>query len=480
MECLWLTEFYRFAKPFFMTLLGKNLKQLRELIDKKEMSPGEVFRYFKKRINKYNKKLNVFLTETEYKENLNKQGSLYGIPLAVKDNHCTKGLRTTASSKVLDDFVPPYESTVTQKLINCGYSLLGKTNMDAWAHGSSTETSDYGPTKNPWNLTRSPGGSSGGSAAAVSSYLSPAAIGSETAGSIRQPAAWSGIVGLKPTYGRVSRYGVIAMGSSLDCPGPMTLTVEDAAIILKEIAGKDSFDATSSPKPIEDYPKYLGTKKKYKIGIADVYFEGLNKDVEKALYQSIDILKKIGHEIKKINLIHPKYAISDYTIIQRAEVSSNLGRYDGIRYGHHRTAFSYEAKRRSMLGAYTLSYGYYDAYYKKAQKLRTLIIEDFKKIFKEVDLIITPTTPITAIKLGEFVKYPFFGELMDKLAEPSAMAGIPGINVPVGFDRDSLPIGMQIMGNYFEEKEILNLAYQFEQETEFFGVIKKGINNYKD
>jgi len=463
-----------------INLLGKSVVQLRELIKKKEISAKEVFDYFKKRIKRFNRQLNVFLTEAEYKENKNINGELSGIPLAVKDNYCTEEIRTTASSKVLDDFIPPYESTVTQRLINAGYLLLGKTNMDAWAHGSSTETSDYGPTKNPWDLTRSPGGSSGGSAAAVSSYLSPAAIGSETAGSIRQPAAWSGIVGLKPTYGRVSRYGVIAMGSSLDCPGPLTLTVEDAAIILKEIAGNDPFDATSSPKPVEDYSKYLGTKKKYKIGIADEYFDGLDKDVKKEFLNSIDVVRKMGYEIKKINLIHPKYAISDYTIIQRAEVSSNLARYDGIRYGHHRTSFAFEAKRRSMLGAYTLSYGYYDAYYKKAQKLRTLIIEDFKKIFKEVDLIATPTTPITAIKLGEFVKYPFFGELMDKLAEPSSMAGIPGINIPIGFDRNNLPIGMQIMGNYFEEKEILNFAYQFEKETDFFGVIKKGINNYKD
>lgn len=462
-----------------MELLGKTVKQLRDLIVKKEISIDEVSDFFVKRIEKYNPKLNVYLTTVKNEKKL-EQGKLYGIPLAIKDNFCTKGIRTTASSKVLDDFVPPYESTVTDRLKKSGALLLGKTNLDAWAHGSSTETSDYGPTKNPWDLSRSPGGSSGGSAVAVSAYLAPAAIGSETAGSIKQPASWTGVVGLKPTYGRVSRYGVVAMESSLDCPGPLTTNVEDAALILEVIAGKDPYDATSSAVKTVDYSKNLEKKEIMTIGISEDYFEGVDNETKGKVTDAIKIFEKMGHNIKKVKLISPKYAISVYTVIQRSGVSSNLGRYDGVRYGYERKEFGEEAKRRIMLGTYTLSAGYYDAYYKKAQKVRTLIIEDFKNIFKEVDVIIAPTTPITALKLGEFKKYPFFGELMDQLNEPGAIAGIPGINIPVGLDKNNLPVGAQILGNYFNEETILNLAYQFEKETDFFGVIKKGIKRYSD
>jgi len=288
------------------------------------------------------------------------------------------------------------------------------------------------------------------------------------------------VVGLKPTYGRVPRYGVIAMGSSLDCPGPLTLNVEDAAYILSVIAGHDIHDATSSPLPTEDYVTEIKKKKPFTIGISDDYFEGLDKDVATALEKSIEVFKKLGFKTKKIKLLSPNYAISVYTIIQRAEVSSNLARYDGIRYGKDRTFFGDEAKRRIMLGTYTLSYGYYDAFYKKAQKVRTLIIQDFKRAFQDVDFVIGTPTPITALKLGEFSKYPFFGELMDKFNEPGSMAGIPGISIPIGLDSNGLPIGMQLMGNYFRESDVLNAAYQFEQETDYFGVIKKGIERYKD
>lgn len=462
-----------------MELYGKTLTQLKKLIDAKDVKAEEVRDYFLKRIGAYNGKINAYLTVNKEGE-ARAGGILGGVPLAVKDNFCTKGMRTTASSKVLDSFIPPYESTVTKRLKKANAFILGKTNMDAWAHGSSTETSDYGPTHNPWDLSRSPGGSSGGSSAAVSAYLAPAGIGSETAGSIRQPASWSGVVGLKPTYGRVPRYGVIAMGSSLDCPGPLTLDVEDAALLLSVIAGKDELDATSSPVAPVPYLEEMKKKKAYTIGISEDYFEGLDPDVASALEKSIEVFKKLGFKTKKIKLLSPQYAISVYTIIQRAEVSSNLARYDGIRYGAGRQAFGQEAKRRIMLGAYTLSYGYYDAFYKKAQKVRTLIINDFKRAFEEVDFIIGTPTPITALKLGEFEKYPFFGELMDKFNEPGAMAGIPAISLPVGLDRNGLPIGMQLMGNYFREADILNASYQFEKETDYFGVIKKGIANYKD
>ncbi|MFN4212714.1 MAG: amidase family protein [Microgenomates group bacterium] len=455
-----------------MSLLGKSILELKNLIEKKSLSKKELWHYFINRIKKYNLKLNAFITVVEENK--------AGLPVAVKDIYCTKGIRTTAGSKVLDDFIPPYESTVTKKLLMNGFSILGKTNLDAWCHGSSSETSDYGPPKNPWDLSRTPGGSSGGSAAAVSSYLAPAALGTETAGSIRGPASWTGLVGIKPTYGRVSRYGVIAMGSSLDCPGPLTLTVEDAAYVLGLIAGKDSFDATSAKEPVPDYLKLLKERKKLKIGLPEEYFDGVDDQVKEKVISAIKILERLGHKIKKIKLLHPKYAISVYTIIQRAEVSSNLSRYDGIRYGNSRDYFGAEAKRRIMLGTYTLSYGYYDAYYKKAQKVRTLIIEDFKRVFKEVNVIAAPTMPVTALKLGESEKYPFFGELMDMLSEPSAVAGLTAISFPVGLDKNNLPIGMQIIGNYFEEDTILNLAYQFEKETDFFGVIKQGVKNYPD
>lgn len=459
-------------------LLGKTIIEIKDMISLKTISKEEVFSYFNERIHKYNPQLNAFLTVQNKPQN-ESVGILSGIPLAVKDNFCTQGIRTTASAKVLDNFIPPYESTVTMRLKEAGYELLGKTNMDAWAHGSSTETSDYGPTKNPWDSTRSPGGSSGGTAAAVSAYLAPAGIGSETAGSIRQPASWSGVVGLKPTYGRVPRYGVVAMGSSLDCPGPLTLSVEDAALILQVIAGKDPYDATSAPEKTEDYMGGLKKKKTYTIGIAQEYFEGLDEDVKKSLLESIKTFEKMGFKTKPVSLLSPQYAISVYTIIQRAEVMSNLARYDGIRYGNPRTTFGYEAKRRSMLGTYTLSYGYYDAFFKKAQKVRTLIIEDFKKVFRDVDFVIGTPTPITALKLGEFSQYPFFGELMDKFNEPGAMAGIPGISLPSGLDRNGLPMSIHLMADYFREADLLNAAYQFEKETDFMGVIKRGVQNFK-
>jgi len=462
-----------------MDLLGKSVLDLKQLISKKEISADELFKYFHKRIINHDQKLKAFITVLNYEKN-NNDGELSGIPISLKDNYSTKKIRTTASAKVLDNYIPPYNATVTQKLLDAGICLQGKTNMDAWAHGSSTETSDYGATRNPWDINRAPGGSSGGAAAAVSAYLSPAAIGSETAGSIRLPAAWSGVIGLKPTYGRVSRYGVIAMGSSFDCPGPITLTVEDAALILKVIAGHDKYDATTSPIAVDDYQTEIKKPRQHmSIGIADEYFEGLEDSLKQKISDSIKVLEKLGHKIKKISLIPPKYAISVYTILQRAEVSSNLSRYDGIRYANDRTYFGAEAKRRIMLGTYTLSYGYYDAFYKKAQKVRTLIIEDFNRAFKDVDVIVAPTTPITALKLGEFEKYPFFGEVMDILNEPAAVAGIPAISIPAGLDKNNLPVGLQIMGKHFDEKTILNLAYQFEKETDFFGVIKRGVKNYE-
>ncbi|OGK60705.1 hypothetical protein A3G65_02590 [Candidatus Roizmanbacteria bacterium RIFCSPLOWO2_12_FULL_37_7b] len=369
----------------------------------------------------------------------------------------------------------PYAATITHKLTQAGATILGKTNMDAWAHGSSTETSDFGITTNPYNVAFVAGGSSGGSAAAVAAGLVPAAIGTETAGSIRGPASWSGVVGLKPTYGRVSRYGIIAMGSSWDCPGPITQTVEDAALLLEILAGVDRYDATSINAPVERYKKQLEENKKFTIGVADEYFDGVDKDVMKSVDSSLSRLTKLGHRIKKIHLMHPKYAISVYMLLQRSEVSSNLGRYDGIRYGKNRSYFGQEAQRRIMLGSYALSTGYYDKYYKKAQKVRYIIREDFEKVFQDVDIIFAPTMPITATRIGDISSFSFYGEQMDVLAEPAAAAGIPAITIPAGIDHKGLPIGVQFMGPYLGESLILQAAYQLEKEIQFdrLSVMKK-------
>ncbi|MEK7558971.1 MAG: Asp-tRNA(Asn)/Glu-tRNA(Gln) amidotransferase subunit GatA [Patescibacteria group bacterium] len=455
------------------------IAQAKEKLKKKEISSTELTKACLDRIKKLQEKLNVFVTITE-KEALDrarkadeelKNGSdlpLLGIPIAVKDNFCTMGVRTTASSKVLDDFIPPYESTVTQKLKNAGMVMLGKTNMDAWAHGSSTETSDYGPTLNPWNTKHLPGGSSGGSAAATAADMSIGSIGSETAGSIRQPASWCGVIGLKPTYGRVSRYGVVAMGSSLDSPGPITKSVEDAALILEIIAGHDPMDATTSSLPVPKYTTSIGkSDKKLRIGISKNYLEGVDNKVIKVFEDTKKLFEKLGHTFVELELFNPKYAIDVYTILQRSEVSSNLARYDGIRYGNDRSFFGEEAKRRIMLGTFTLSSGYYDAYYKKAQKVRTIIIKDFDEAFKKVDFILAPTGPTPALVLGASEGQSMFGELADVLVEPSSIAGLTGINLPAGFSNDGLPIGMQLIGPQFSEPGIISIGYEFEKETEF-------------
>ncbi len=451
-----------------MMTISRLLKDYRS----KKTSPSDVVRRVLDASEKAGSRLNAFVTLTA-KEALSAAEKvrdfdrpLSGIPIAIKDNFCTRNIRTTASAKLLDNFIPPYDATVVKKLKDAGAIIIGKTNMDAWAHGSSTETSDYGTSKNPYDLTRVPGGSSGGSAAIVASGASPFAIGSETAGSIRQPAAWCGVVGLKPTYGRVSRYGLIAMGSSLDSPGPLTRTVEDSAILLQVLAGHDRYDATTGLEPVPDYIAEMGRKRKYTVGISDDYLEGVDGKIVSAFNATVETLRKKGHKIKKIRLIPPKYSISVYTVIQRAEVSSNLARFDGIRYGYPRTAFSEQAKRRMMLGAFTLSVGYYDAYYLKAQKVRTLIIDDFKRAFKDIDLILAPTTPTTALKIGESADNPMFGEMMDVLVEASSIAGLPGINIPVGLS-DGLPIGLQIMAPWFEEGKVLDLARQLELELDF-------------
>jgi len=454
-----------------------NLKQAREGLIKKEFSSVELTKACIDQIEKTDEKLNVFVTFTK-KEALDNakvademilSGNdlpLLGIPIAIKDNFSTKGIRTTASAKVLDDYIPPYDATVVKKLKEAGMVMLGKTNMDAWAHGSSTETSDYGASKNPWNTNHLPGGSSGGSAAAVAANQCIAAIGSETAGSIRQPASWCGVVGLKPTYGRVSRYGVIAMGSSLDSPGPITKTVEDSAYILNLLAGADEMDATTSPLTPSDFLEALINKKSdIVIGVSEDYFKGVDKEVSEKVKNAIRKLENLGLKVEEIKLFDPKYAIDVYTILQRSEVSSNLARFDGIRYGSTRQSFSEEAKRRIMFGTHALSSGYYDQYYNKASKVRAVIVDDFKKAFEKVDVILSPTSPTLALPVGATKDSAMFGEMADVLVEPSSIAGLTGINVPVGFSTLGLPIGMQIIGPQFCESRVLQLANYYEKNT---------------
>ncbi len=461
-----------------MKLNELTIKQAQEGLAKKEFSSMDLVEACFKRIKEAEPKIHAFLTvsEKEAREEAKKARTkraedypLLGIPISVKDNYCTRGIKTTAASQVLENYIPPYDATVIKKLKAAGAIILGKTNMDAWAHGSSTETSDFGPTYNPWDTSKLPGGSSGGSAASIAADEIIGSIGSETAGSIRQPASWCGVVGFKPTYGRVSRYGLIAMASSTDSPGPLTKTVEDAAILLQVLAGKDEQDATTSSKEVPNYLANINNSiKGLRIGISEDYFKVCEPQVKEIVLKAIKALEESGAQVKNLNLFNPKYAISVYTILQRSEVSSNLARFDGIRYGEKRDKFQEEAKRRIMLGTYCLSAGYYNAYYLKAQKIRTLICKDFEEAFKNVDVIIGPTTPSTALPVGSSKNHPMFGEVADMLVEPSTIAGLPGVNVNCGFTKENLPVGMQIMGPQFSEDLILRVANFYQQATDWY------------
>jgi aspartyl-tRNA(Asn)/glutamyl-tRNA(Gln) amidotransferase subunit A len=404
---------------------------------------------------------------------------LAGVPVAIKDVMVTKDLRTTAGSKILENFVPPYCCTAVQRLEDAGAIILGKTNCDEFAMGSSNENSAYRPVHNPRDLSRVPGGSSGGSAAVVAAGTAVAALGSDTGGSIRQPAAFCGVVGLMPTYGRVSRYGLIAFASSLDHIGPLTKTVYDSALLLQHIAGRDPMDSTSSDLPVPDYTSEIGKPVRgLRIGIPAEYFgEGLDPEVRSAVENAIQKLAEAGCEVVPISLPHTQYAIPTYYVIATAEASSNLARYDGVRYGFRATgaktlsemyrrtrdaAFGTEVKRRIMLGTYVLSAGYYDAYYLKAQRVRTLIARDFEQAFERVDAIVTPTTPTPAFKLGEKVDDPVAMYLADIYTVTADLAGVPGISVPCGHSREGLPIGVQILGRHFDEATILRIGHAIE------------------
>lgn len=462
-------------------LRNLTLSQYLQKVKAKEISSADVLAEIREAIAKDNPKLNVYLAlnpEVHSPSSI-AHSPLCGAPIAIKDNFATRGLTTTASAKLLEHFIPQFESTVTRKLLESGANIIGKTNMDAWAHGSSTETSDFGPTRNPRNPDYLPGGSSGGSAAAVAGDLCIAAIGSETAGSIRQPSAWCGTVGLKPTYGRVSRYGVVAMGSSLDSPGPMGKTVEDTALLLNVIAGKDKYDGTTSPSPVPDFTKHLRDGiKGMRIGL--VYFDQeklKGTETLKALEDAGKIFEKLGAHIEQIPLsetleknkiLDPNIAVGVYTVIQRSEVSSNLARYDGVRYGHDRSTFGDEAKRRVMLGTFTLSKGYSDKYYVRAQEVRSLYIRNYQELFGKYDLLISPTSPGYALKLGASSASPMFGELEDMLVEPSSIAGLPGINVPMHHDEQTnLYLGLNIVAPMWREVDMLRAAYAFEQNTKW-------------
>lgn len=469
----------RFLRNKKMKLNELTIKEAQEGLKDKKFSSTELVKSCLAQIKNQNKEINALITVCEEealkqakkadKEAIENQDviskkPLLGIPLVIKDNFCTKGIKTTAGSKVLADFIPVYDATVIAKLKEAGAIIIGKANMDAWAHGSSGENSEFGPTKNPYDEERVPGGSSSGSAVSVATNMALAATGSDTGGSIRLPASFCHVVGLKPTYGRVSRYGIIAMASSLDAIGHFTKTVKDSALILKITAGHDDFDATTPKIPVPDYEKNLGESiKGLKLGFPKEYFNlGLNEEIRKKINESLEQFRKLGVEVKEVSLPHTEYALAAYYIIQPSEVSSNLARYDGLRFGLGRENFGDEAKRRIMLGTYTLSSGYYEAYYLKAMQARTLIKKDFDEVFKKVDILLTPVSPTLPFKIGEKVTDPLQMYLSDIFTVTANLAGLPGLAIPNG-KVNNLPVGFQILGPQFSEEKLFQVGYQYEK-----------------
>jgi aspartyl-tRNA(Asn)/glutamyl-tRNA(Gln) amidotransferase subunit A len=470
------------------------LHELRDRIRAGDVSPVEVVQAYLVRIGKLQERLRAFNTLTPrtalaFAEKLTKKQAkkdalppLAGIPLAIKDVICTKGVATTCSSRILESFVPPYNATVMARLNVAGALMLGKTNMDEFAMGSSTENSAFTPTRNPWDLGRVPGGSSGGSAAAVAADLCAAALGTDTGGSVRQPGGFCGITALKPTYGRVSRYGLVAYASSLDQIGPMTKDVRDAAALLQVIAGHDPLDSTSADLPVPDYEAALtGDVRGIRLGVPKEYFqEGLDREVGAAVEEAIRVLEGLGGARGAVSLPHTPFAVAVYYIVATAEASSNLGRYDGVKYGYRAPGtahlvdlymktrgqgFGPEVRRRIMLGTYALSAGYYDAYYLKALKVRTLVREDFIRAFQGCDVIVTPTSPTPAFRLGERLDDPLAMYLSDIYTISANLAGLPAISVNCGFTASGLPIGFQIIGRPFDEETVLRVAHAYEQAT---------------
>lgn len=479
-----------------MNITELTVHELQEKLRNKELTVKEITKAYVNRINEKEKDVQAFVTtlteEAENKaeeiqkkiDNKEIEGEFAGIPVGIKDNICTKGIKTTCSSKMLENFVSPYDATVMEKINSENLINLGKLNMDEFAMGGSTEHSYFKITKNPWDLSKVPGGSSGGSAAAVAANLVPWALGSDTGGSIRQPASFCGVVGLKPTYGLVSRYGLVAFASSLDQIGPITKDVRDSALLLNIIAGHDKKDTTSVNREKIDYTKCLKNDVKgLKIGVPKEFFgEGINSEVKETLQKSIEKYKELGAEIEEFSLDIAKYSLAAYYIIACAEASSNLGRFDGIRYTYRTgefknlkelykksrsEAFGPEVKRRIILGTYVLSSGYYDAYYKKAQQVRTLVMNKFSKAFEKYDVILTPTSPTVAFGIGTKSENPLEMYLSDICTVSVNIAGLPAISIPCGVNSEKMPIGMQLIGNKFEEEKILNAAYTLEQAVEF-------------
>ena len=471
-----------------------SVNEILTAVRDKKVSATEITNHFFSLIKKNNDEFNCFITLTEEialaKAKLiddeisnNKFRPLSGLPIAQKDIFCTKGVKTTCGSKMLDNFISPYDATVIKKLNDAGTIMLGKTNMDEFAMGSSNETSFYGPVRNPWNTDYVPGGSSGGSASVVAARMAPCSTGTDTGGSIRQPASLCGICGLKPTYGRVSRFGMIAFASSLDQAGLFTTDALDAATLLKEISGHDKKDSTSSDVEVPDYKTYCeeNGKRDYIIGIPEEFIKDLNDDVKESFYDSIKIFEKIGCKIKTINLKYTGLGVSAYQVVAPAECSSNLSRFDGVRYGHRSNkstnledlyrnsrseGFGKEVKRRILVGTYALSAGYYDAYYLKAQKVRNLIARDFSDAYKEVDLILGPTTPDIAFKIGEKMNDPIAMYLSDVYTVSTNLAGLPAISIPMGF-KENMPLGLQIIGKHFDEENILRISHLYQKETDW-------------
>lgn len=470
-------------------LLKKNLHEIREMLDRKEVSAPEVLQVCLQRIEEVENKLNAFITITEdiagaqaneAQRRIEKGESapLLGIPVSLKDIFLTRDIRTTCGSRILQNYIPQYDGTVVEKVLQGGAVIVGKNNMDEFAMGSSNENSYFGPVRNPWDLERVPGGSSGGSSAAVAGLECYASLGTDTGGSVRQPAAFCGVVGLKPTYGRISRFGIIAFASSLDQVGVITRCVKDCAMVLEVIAGYDPRDSTSAPVPVPPYSRLLdGGIKGWKIGIpVEFLSEGIQEDVLKGIERAKMVLKDAGAEIIELSLPHLPYSVSVYYIIAPSEASSNLARYDGVRYGlrvsspdliemymkTRAAGFGAEVKRRIMLGTYALSAGYYDAYYLKAQKVRTLIKKDFEEAFEKCDIIMGPVTPTTAFRLGEKTSDPLQMYLSDIFTIPVNLAGLGAISVPVDFDRNGLPVGIQFICKPYREDELLRCAYTFE------------------
>lgn len=479
-----------------MEITDLTVYELNEKLKNKELTSAEITKAYVEKIKEKEPKVEAFVTtltdeaiaKAEEIDKEREEGELTeelaGIPIGIKDNICTKGVKTTCSSRMLENFISPYSASVMDKVNGEKMINLGKLNMDEFAMGGSTETSYFKKTKNPWNLDCVPGGSSGGSAAAVASGMVPWALGSDTGGSIRQPASLCGVVGLKPTYGLVSRYGLVAFASSLDQIGPITKDVRDAAILLNVIAGHDEKDTTSVEIEKKDYTKALKNNVKgMKIGVPREFFgEGINKEVKEKLEKAIEKYKELGAEVEEFSLDIANYSLATYYIIACAEASSNLGRFDGIRYTYRTPefrdlkdiykksrseGFGAEVKRRIILGTYVLSSGYYDAYYKKAQKVRTLVTKEFNKAFEKYDVILTPTSPTVAFKIGEKSNNPLEMYLADICTVSVNIAGLPGISVPCGVDSNNMPIGMQLIGNKFCEETILNVAYTYEQATNF-------------